>query len=248
MHTGGFHNEVTESAHYACVLCAVALLILGAGCAKNVAPERNSRRSRRIRPATPTRSMSWSISPCIAIPASMPHATGPRRPGPGGSGQGPIPAAGPVQRGGAVLRQRLNYKASVYDIASLNVPLTGSYNFVNSLGFAQIIATSGKRTSGLKQAKMLALITKLDVIRRQDCVAFGVASFYHLVGLTNDIDAILEDATRRIMVFQKVAHELNRLGSLRTSELDYLQADYWCRNSSSFAWPRRPAGTRPTRR
>jgi outer membrane protein TolC len=125
-----------------------------------------------------------------------------------------------------VYDNNLNYKANVYNVASLNIPLTGAYNFVNSLAFTQIVATFGKRTSGLKQARMYAVLRKLDVVRQQDLLAFSVANFYYLVGLTNDIDGILEDATRRVAVFRQVAHELNRRGSLRANELDYLQAEY----------------------
>lgn len=120
----------------------------------------------------------------------------------------------------------LNYKANVYGLSTLNVPITGSYNFVNSLAFTQILATSGKRTSGLKQAKLFAAIRKLEVLRQQDYVAFSVANFYHLIGLTNDIDVILEDASRRIAVLAQVARGLQEHGSLRGNRLDSLQADY----------------------
>ena len=43
---------------------------------------------------------------------------------------------------------------------AVNVPITGAYNIENTLEYAQILATRGKRTSVLKQAKMLAAITK----------------------------------------------------------------------------------------
>lgn len=120
----------------------------------------------------------------------------------------------------------LNYKANAFNIVSLDVPITGSYNIVNSATLTQILTTGGKRTSGLKMARMFAAIKRLDVLRQQDAVAQDVATYYQLIGLTNEIDAVLEDAVRRIRVFQQVARELNARGSLRASNLDWLQADY----------------------
>ena len=121
----------------------------------------------------------------------------------------------------------LSYKANVFDLTTLNVPITGSYNLVSAISFSQIISTGGKRTSGLGQAKMLAAIKKLEVLRLQDQVAFDVATFYHLVCLANGVDAVLEDALRRLRVFRQVAEGLNQRGSLRAGNLDSLQADYF---------------------
>jgi len=128
----------------------------------------------------------------------------------------------------------LNYEAHPFNLATLNVPITGPYNFVSSLAFGQIISTGGKRTSGLKQAKMYAEIKRLDVFRQQDAVAFDVANFYHLVCLTSDVDAVLEDAVRRLRVFRQVSDNLTQRGSLRSSNLDRLQADYFISQLEQF--------------
>ncbi|MEK6676709.1 MAG: TolC family protein [Planctomycetota bacterium] len=128
----------------------------------------------------------------------------------------------------------LNYEARAFDLATLNVPITGTYNFVNSLAFSQILYTGGKRTSGLKQAKMYAEIKRLDVLRQQDAVAFDVANYYHLVCFTNEVDAILEDAVRRLRVFRQVAENLTQRGSLRSSNVDRLQADYFIAQLEQF--------------
>ncbi len=128
----------------------------------------------------------------------------------------------------------LSYEARAFGLATINVPITGTYNFVNSLAFSQILYTGGKRTSGLKQAKMYAEIKRLDVLRIQDAVAFDVANYYHLVCLTNDIDVVLEDAVRRLRVFRHVADNLTRRGSLRSSNLDRLQADYFISQLDQF--------------
>ncbi len=128
----------------------------------------------------------------------------------------------------------LSYKANAFNLATLNVPMTGTYNFVNSLSFSQILSTGGKRLSGLKQAKMYAEIKRLDVLRQQDAVAFDVANFYHLICLTTDVDAVLEDAVRRLRVFRQVAENLTRRGSLRSSNLDRLQADYFISQLEQF--------------
>ena len=128
----------------------------------------------------------------------------------------------------------LNYEARAFNLVTLNVPITGTYNFVNTLALSQILTTGGKRTSGLKQAKMYAEIKRLDVLRQQDAVAFDVANYYHLVCLTNDIDAVLEDAIRRLRVFRQVADNLTQRGSLRSSILDRLQADYFIAQLEQF--------------
>jgi len=128
----------------------------------------------------------------------------------------------------------LNYEARAFDLITLNVPITGTYNFVSSLAFSQILTTGGKRTSGLKQAKMFAEIKRLEVLRQQDAVAFDVANYYHLVCLTNDLDAVLEDTVRRLRVFRQVADNLTRRGSLRSSNLDRLQADYFIAQIEQF--------------
>jgi outer membrane protein TolC len=120
----------------------------------------------------------------------------------------------------------LNYKARALEIVSLNVPITGTYNIINSAVFAQIVSTGGKRTSGLKQAKMYAAIKKLEILRQQDAVASDVAKLYHLVCLTSDLDSVIEDTVRRIRVFRQVAQNLNQRGSLRGNNLDALQADF----------------------
>jgi outer membrane protein TolC len=119
-----------------------------------------------------------------------------------------------------------NYKARALKLVTVNVPLTGNYNLEHSFNFTQIIETSGKRTSGLKQARMFEAIQKLEVLVRQDSVAFDVANYYYLVCLTNDVDAVLDDTIRRIRVFQQVSRNLNERGSLKASVLDTLEGDY----------------------
>lgn len=120
-----------------------------------------------------------------------------------------------------------SYDANAFNLVSINVPVTGNYNFLNAASFTQILSTGGKRTSGLKQAKMFAAIKKLEVLRLQDAVAFDVANYYYLVCLTTDLDRVLEDALRRVRVFRQVSENLNQRGSLRASRLDSLQADYF---------------------
>jgi outer membrane protein, heavy metal efflux system len=126
-----------------------------------------------------------------------------------------------------VYNNDLSYKARALDLVTVNIPLTGSYNFENSLLYSQIISTGGKRTSGLKQAKMYAAIKKLEVLVRQDSVAFDVSNFYYLVCLANEIDAVIDDSLRRMRVFRQVAQGLNQRGSLRASDLDSLEADFF---------------------
>ncbi len=123
----------------------------------------------------------------------------------------------------------LNYKVRAFGLATINVPVTGAYNINNTASLTQILTTSGKRTSGLKQVKMYSEIQRLQVLMLQDCLAFNVANFYYLVCLTNDVDAVLEDSLRRIRVFRQVARGLNERGSLRASSLDTLQADFLAR-------------------
>jgi outer membrane protein len=120
-----------------------------------------------------------------------------------------------------------NYKADVFGLTSLDVPVTGNYNVVNAGALAQILYTGGKRTSGLNQAKMFATLKRLDVLRQQDAIAEQVATFYHLVCLTDDLDKVLDDVLRRIRVFHQVSANLNLRGSLRGTRLDTLQADYF---------------------
>jgi outer membrane protein TolC len=118
-----------------------------------------------------------------------------------------------------------SYRVRALHLATINVPITGAYNITNNLALTQIVSTGGKRTSGLKQAKMFAELLRVDVLRQQDLVACEVATFYQLVCLTNEIDAILDDALRRMRVFRQVAKGLNEHGSLRASGLDALEAD-----------------------
>jgi outer membrane protein TolC len=118
-----------------------------------------------------------------------------------------------------------SYRARAFHLATINVPLTGKYNITNNLNLSQIAFTGGKRTSGLKQAKMFAALKKIDIERQRDAVAFDVATYYQLVCLTNDVDAVLDDTLRRIRVFRQVAEGLNTRGSLRASNLDFLEAD-----------------------
>lgn len=120
----------------------------------------------------------------------------------------------------------VSYEARAFDIASINVPITGAYNILNSLNVAQIISTGGKRLSGLKQATMFAAIKRLDALRQQDSVAFDVATYYHLTCLTNDIDAVIDDTLRRLRVLRQVSAELNRRGSLRGNLPDTLLAEF----------------------
>jgi outer membrane protein TolC len=119
----------------------------------------------------------------------------------------------------------LSYRARAYNLATINVPITGAYNITNNLALAQIVATGGKRTSGLKQVKMLAALARLDVLRQQDLVAFEVATLYHLVCLTNDMDDVLEDTLRRMRVYRQVANNITARGSLRSNKLSNMEAD-----------------------
>lgn len=128
----------------------------------------------------------------------------------------------------------LNYKMRAFHLVTLNVPLTGSYNIINSLNLSQIVTTGGKRTSGLRQAKMYAALKKLDVLRQQDAVAQDVTTYYQLVCLTSEVDAVLDDTVRRIRIFRQVAENLNERGSLRASNLDSLQADYFALQLDQF--------------
>jgi outer membrane protein TolC len=118
-----------------------------------------------------------------------------------------------------------SYRVRALHLATINVPITSSYNLTSSFTLSEILYTGGKRTSGLKQAKMYAAIKKLEVLRLQDAVAFDVATYYHLVCLTSDIDAVLEDTLRRMRVFRQVADGLTERGSLRANRLDGLEAD-----------------------
>lgn len=128
---------------------------------------------------------------------------------------------------GMAFSNDFNYKADVYGLTTLDVPVTSNYQILNAAAFAQILYTGGKRTSGLNQAKMFAAIKRLEVLVMQDQVAMNVATYYHLVCLLNDLDAILEDSLRRIRVFRQVSQSLNQRGSLRATQLDSLQADYF---------------------
>lgn len=125
-----------------------------------------------------------------------------------------------------VYNNDFNYRARALKLVTVNVPITGNYNFENTLTYSQIVATGGKRTSGLKQAKMFALIEKIEVLVRQDAVAFDVANYYYLLCLANDVDRVLDDTVRRIRVLQQVSQGLNQRGSLRSSHLDTLEAEY----------------------
>lgn len=117
----------------------------------------------------------------------------------------------------------ISYHIRALGLVGVNIPLTSAYNINNTATLSQIIATFGKRTSALKQAKDLAAIQKLEILSVQDCVAFQIAEFYFLVGLTNDIDAVLDDTLRRLRVFLQVSSALNKQGSLRASDLDTLE-------------------------
>jgi len=127
-----------------------------------------------------------------------------------------------------------SYDANAFNLVSINVPITGNYNFVNAFSLTQILFTGGKRTSGLSQAKMFAAIKKLEVLRQQDAVAFDVANYYHLLCLTNDLDTLLEDTLRRVRVYRQVSEELNERGSLRASRIDSLQADFFASQLEQF--------------
>jgi len=139
-----------------------------------------------------------------------------------------------ISLAGFVYDNNLDYDANVFNLTSLNIPLSGNYNFLSAASFVQILSTGGKRTSGLKQARMFAAIKKLEVLRLQDAVAFDVANYYHLVCLTSEIDDALEDAVRRLRVFRQVAESLTARGSLRASRLDALQADYFLSQLEQF--------------
>ncbi|RMF79220.1 MAG: TolC family protein, partial [Planctomycetota bacterium] len=128
---------------------------------------------------------------------------------------------------GMALDNDFNYEANVFNLLSLDVPVTGNYNFISAAALSQILATGGKRTSGLKQAKMFAAIKKLQVLVQRDAVAYDVANLYYLVCLTNELDGVLEDAVRRVRVFRQVAQGLNERGSMRSNKLDALLADYF---------------------
>lgn len=120
-----------------------------------------------------------------------------------------------------------NYRASAFGVAHLNVPITGAYNITNTAAIGQILASGGKRTSGLKQAKMYAAIKKLDILRLQDKVALDVALYYNIVALTSEIDAVLEDTQRRMQVFRQVAQGQDARGSLHVTHMDALEADFF---------------------
>jgi outer membrane protein TolC len=122
--------------------------------------------------------------------------------------------------------KQMVYNMRALHIVPVKVPLTGAYNITNNVALAEIVSTGGKRTSGLKQAKMFAALTRIDVLRQQDLVAFGVAASYQIVCLTTQIDAVLDDALRRIRVFRQVAAGLNERGSLRANDLDSLEAEF----------------------
>ena len=128
---------------------------------------------------------------------------------------------------GMVFSDDFNYNSRVLGLVNVDVPVTGNYNMVEALVLTQILATGGKRTSGLKQAKMFAEIKRLEVLVRQDQVVFDVSNYYYLVCLTNEIDKVLDETARRIRVYRQVSENLNRRGSLRASRLDYLQADFF---------------------
>lgn len=120
----------------------------------------------------------------------------------------------------------LNYAMRGYhSIIKLDVPLTGAFNITNGMTFTQIVATSGKRISGLKQAKMYAELKRLDVLRLQDALACDVATYFQLVCLTNDIDGVLDDTLRRVRVLGQVARGLNQQGTLRGTNLEAIQSD-----------------------
>ncbi len=116
------------------------------------------------------------------------------------------------------------YHIRALGLVKVDIPLTSAYNINNTASVGQILATFGKRTSVLKQAKDLAAIQKLEIVTVQDCVAFQVAEFYFLVALTNDIDNVLDDTVRRMRVFHRVAEGLNERGSLRASNMDTMEA------------------------
>jgi outer membrane protein TolC len=119
----------------------------------------------------------------------------------------------------------LSYRVRAYHLATINVPLTGAYNITNNFALAQIVATGGKRTSALKQAKMLAKLARLDILRKQDLVSLEVATLYYLVCLANDTDNVLEDMLRRMRVYRQVADNVTARGSLRSNRLNNLEAD-----------------------
>lgn len=119
-----------------------------------------------------------------------------------------------------------DYRAKGYKgLVKVQVPITGTYNITNTVTAAEILATGGKRISGLKQAKMYAELKRIDVLRAQDALCYDVATYYQLVCLTNDIDNVLDDTLRRIHVLSQVAHELTALGTLRGNNLDALEAE-----------------------
>lgn len=121
----------------------------------------------------------------------------------------------------------ITYKANAFNLVTIDVPITGAYNVTNTVALGQIIATFGKRTSGLKQVKMYAAIKKLDILRQQDAVALDVTTYHNLILLTSEIDAVLEDTQRRMQVLHQVARGQNERGSLRVTSLDTLQADFF---------------------
>lgn len=121
----------------------------------------------------------------------------------------------------------LTYETRAFNLASLRIPLTGTYNVIHSLTLTQILYSSGKRGSGLKQARMFAAIKQLEILRLQDKIAYDVATYYQLVCVTDELDRILEDAERRVRVFRQLAEELVAHGSLRGNRLDGLLADFF---------------------
>ncbi|MGB9626747.1 MAG: TolC family protein [Phycisphaerae bacterium] len=119
-----------------------------------------------------------------------------------------------------------SYRARVLKLVTVNVPITGNYNLEHSLNISQIVTSGGKRTSALKQARIYEAIQKLQILVRQDAVAFDVANNYYLVCLTNDIDRVLEDTLYRIHVFRRASGDLNARGSLRGNRIETLESEY----------------------
>jgi outer membrane protein TolC len=119
----------------------------------------------------------------------------------------------------------MDYHLKALNLVPVLVPLTGAWNLTNNVAMTGIVTTGGKRTSLLKEAKLMAELARIDVLRQQDLVAFGVATSFQIVCLTTQIDAVLDDTLRRVRVFRQVSEGLNQRGSLRASDLDTMEAD-----------------------
>jgi outer membrane protein TolC len=129
--------------------------------------------------------------------------------------------------GVVVFDNDISYQVRALRAINVNVPITGNVNLLGEFSVGQILFTSGKRTSGLRQAELFARIKQLEVVHVRDGVALDVSNYYLLVLLTTDIDRVLDETVRRLRVFRQVSQELSQRGSQRSNRLDMLKAEYF---------------------